>query len=72
MLESRIRYLHERPSVRGRGDLDIEFGTGKVPASEHMILRADGGQAAEISCVFGLFDTSGAACFRSPGRGSPS
>jgi acyl-CoA thioester hydrolase len=59
MLESRIRYLHELTfGEEVEVTSDIEFGTGKAFRIEHLILRADGGHAAEISCVFGLFDTT--------------
>jgi acyl-CoA thioester hydrolase len=59
MLESRIRYLHELTfGEEVEVTSDLEFGTGKAFRIEHAILRADGGRAAEISCVFGLFDTA--------------
>jgi acyl-CoA thioester hydrolase len=59
MLESRIRYLHELTfGEEVEVTSDIEFGTGKAFRIEHLILRSDGSQAAEISCVFGLFDTA--------------
>ena len=47
MLESRIRYLRELTfGEEVEVTSDIEFGTGKAFRIEHVILRADGGQAA--------------------------
>jgi len=59
MLESRIRYLREL-SLGEEVEVtsDIEFGDGKAFRIEHVILRADGERAAEISAVFGLLDTA--------------
>jgi len=68
MLESRIRYLRELTfGEEVEVTSDIEFGTGKAFRIEHVILRADGGQAAEISCVFGLFDTNARRLLPEPG-----
>lgn len=59
LLESRIRFLSELTLGE---DVEvssaIEFGEGKTFRIDHVIRRADGTNAAEISCVMGLLDTA--------------
>ena len=67
MLESRIRYLRELTfGEEVEITSDIEFGTGKAFRIEHLVRRADGENAAEIRCVFGLLDTAARRLVREP------